>query len=80
MELYFNTYLDNYNLAPRKSEALLKLVEKLKHSDIDQELLNSILRFLLQLTSGNMVEEDPYPIDLTPLNHPKFRFENTIWT
>ena len=55
------------------SEALIKLIEKLQHSDIDSDLLNSILRFLLQLTDGNMVDEDPFPIDITPLNHPKFR-------
>ena len=70
----FNYAVDNYNFAPGKSEALLQLVKKVQStSGLPGDVTDGVLRFLLHLTKGNITDPDPYPTELTPLNHPKFR-------
>ena len=49
-------------------------------SQYSAEVTDGILRFLLHLTDGNLLDEVPYPATITPLNHIKFcKYKSTLF-
>ena len=67
-------YNSKCSICPGKSEALIELVTRVQENQkYSHDVTDGILRFLLHLTNGNLTDTDPYPTEITPLNHVKFR-------